>query len=137
MVCNKNYFSKTSLYVHCNTIGNLSYNYVLIHYHNHQNPHDNKHAIFNQAIKFIISKLSFVHTLVYVCVSLPLEQLMTSNVIWCHIDHVWLVKQVLLLFLLFSCFIWHLPLIKWMSVALVTQHVASECLPKKTKVTRY
>ena len=52
---------------------------------------------------------------------------MISGVIWCDIDCVWLVKQVLRLFPAFSCFIWHLPSIKWIGVALLTQHVMNTC----------
>ena len=59
-----------------------------------------------------------------------------SGVIWCDIDRVQLVKQVLQLFPAFNYFIWHLPSIKWMGVAILTQHVANACQSFKTKVTQ-
>ena len=61
------------------------------------------------------------------CVCPPPRPLITSDVIWCDIDHVWLVKQVLQLFPFFSCFIWLFLSIKWMSVALVKQHIVNTC----------
>ena len=61
------------------------------------------------------------------CVCLPSRALITSGVIWCDINCVWLVKQVLRLFPAFSCFIWQLPSIKWMGVALLTQRVMNAC----------
>ena len=66
----------------------------------------------------------------------PPRPLITSGVIWCDIDRVRLVKQVLRLSPAFNYFIRHSPSIKWMGVAILTQH-CSERLPKKTKVTRY
>ena len=73
----------------------------------------------------------------YACVSVcpPLRPLITIGMIWCDIGHVRLVEQVLRLFPAFNYFVWHLPLIKWMDMAILTTR--SECLPKKTKVTRY
>ena len=68
----------------------------------------------------------------YACVSVcpPQGPLITSGVIWCDIGHVWLVKQVLQLFPAFNYFIWHFPSIKWMGVAILTQHVVNACQRK-------
>ena len=57
---------------------------------------------------------------VCVCVSVcpPPRPLITSDVIWCDIGRVRLVKQVLRLFPAFNYFIRHLPSIKWMGVAI-------------------
>ena len=69
-------------------------------------------------------EIALVHALVcvcvYVCVSVcpPPRQLINSGVIWCDIGRVQLVKQVLRLFPAFNYFIRHLPLIKWMGVAI-------------------
>ena len=59
------------------------------------------------------------------CVSVcpPLRPLISSGVIWCDIDRAQLVKQVLQLFPAFNYFIRHLPSIKWMGVAILTQHI--------------
>ena len=67
---------------------------------------------------------------VHVCVSVcpPPRPLITSGVIWCDIGCVRLVKQVLRLFPAFNYFIWHFPSIKWMGVAILTQHVMNACL---------
>ena len=67
-----------------------------------------------------------------VCVSVcpPPRPLITSGMIWCDIDHVRLVKQVLRLFPAFNYFIRHLPFIKWIGVAILTQHVVNACLRK-------
>ena len=69
---------------------------------------------------------------VYVSVSVcsPPRALITSGVIWCHIGHVRLVKQVSRLLPAFNYFIWYLPLIKWMGVAILTQHVMNACQRK-------
>ena len=62
---------------------------------------------------------------VYVCVHAPPRPLITRGMIWCDIDHVCLVKQVMT----FSAF--QLPYmtlaINKMDVALVTQHVMNTC----------
>ena len=64
----------------------------------------------------------FAHQYVCVCVSVcpsvcpPPWPLITSDMIWCDIGRVWLVKPILQLFSL-------LPSINWMGVALVTQRV--------------
>ena len=62
---------------------------------------------------------------VCVCVCSPLKVLIASGMMWCDIDHVWLVKQVLQT--AFSCFIWQLPSVKWMGMALLTQHLVNPC----------
>ena len=71
-----------------------------------------------------------------VCVSNSRE-LIISGMIWCY-NYIPCVifKQVLWLFLLFSCCTLLFPSIKWMDVTLVktTHH---ECLPNKTKVMWY
>ena len=64
---------------------------------------------------------------VCVCVCLPLRPLITSGVIWCGIDRVRLVKQVLRLFPAFNYFIQHLPSIKWMGMVISTKHVVNAC----------
>ena len=65
---------------------------------------------------------------VCVCVCVPaLRPLITSGMIWCDIDRVRLVKQVLRLFPTFNYFIRHLPLIKWMGLIILTQHVVNTC----------
>ena len=73
---------------------------------------------------------------VCVCVCPPPRMLITSGMIWCDIGCVRLVKQVSQLFTAFNYFIWHLPFIKWLGVAILTQHVMNTC-QRKTKVTRY
>ena len=67
-----------------------------------------------------------VCVLVSVCVSAP----EAINNQWCDIDRVRLVKQVLRLFPAFNYFIRHLPSIKWMGVAILTQHVVNACQRK-------
>ena len=69
------------------------------------------------------------------CVCVPLKALITIGMICCDIDCVWLVKQVVWLFSLFICFIWHLPSIKWIGTALVI--CISWMAAKKTKVMTY
>ena len=49
---------------------------------------------------------------------------------WCDIGHVWLVKQVSWLFPAFNYFIWYLPSIQWMGVAILTQHTVNACQRK-------
>ena len=66
----------------------------------------------------------------YVCVCPPLRPLITSGVIWCDIDRVRLVKQVLRLFRAFNYFIQHLSSIKWMGMTILTQHVVNACQRK-------
>ena len=72
-------------------------------------------------------EIALVRVTVCMCVSvcLPPRPLITSGVIWCDIDCVQLVKQVLWLFPAFNYFIWHFPSIKWMGVAILTQHVVN------------
>ena len=74
------------------------------------------------------------HVSMRVCVCLsvcpPPRPLITSGVIWCDIDLVRLVKQVLRLFPAFNYFIWQLPSIKWMGVAILTQLVVNACQRK-------
>ena len=76
--------------------------------------------------------LWFVRRYACVCLSVcpPSRPLITSDVIWCDIGHVRLVKQVLRLFPAFNYFIRHFPLIKWMGVAILTQHVVNSCQRK-------
>ena len=64
-----------------------------------------------------------------VCVSMcsPLRALITSGMIRCDVNRVWLVKQVLEFSRVLNCFIWHLLLIKWMGMALSAQHIVSTC----------
>ena len=79
-----------------------------------------------------------VSVCVCVCVSVsvsvsvcpPPRPLITSGVIWCDIDCVRLVKQILRLFPAFNYFIRHLLSIKWMGVAILTQHVVNACQRK-------
>ena len=80
----------------------------------------------------LVSWNYFVRALVCVCVCVcpPPRALITSGVIWCDIGNVRLVKQVSLLFPAFNYFIWHLPLINRMDVAILTQHVVSACQRK-------
>ena len=63
----------------------------------------------------------------YVCMCPPPRPLITSSVIWYDIDCVRLVKQVVWLFPAFNYFIRHLPvpLIKWMGMAILTQHIVN------------
>ena len=74
--------------------------------------------------------LWFARRYVCVCVCPPPRPLITSGVIWCDIGRERLVKQVLRLFPAFNYFIRHLPSIKWMGVAILTQHVVSACQRK-------
>ena len=64
-------------------------------------------------------EIALVRMSVCVCVSI-LRPLMTSGMIWCDIDRVRLVKQVLRFFPAFNYFIQHLLSIKWMGVAILT-----------------
>ena len=66
----------------------------------------------------------------YVCVCLPPRPLITNGMIGCDIDRVRLVKQVLQLFPVFNYFIRYLLSIKWMGVAILTQHVVNACQRK-------
>ena len=79
-------------------------------------------------------EIVLVHVSVCVCVCLsvcpPPRPLITSGVIWCGIDLVRLVKQVLQLFPAFNYFIRQLPSIKWMGVAILTQLVVNACQRK-------
>ena len=68
-------------------------------------------------------EIALVHTSEYLCVCPPPRPLITSGMIWCDIDSVWLVKQVLRLFPALNCFIWLLPSIKLMCMALLAQHI--------------
>ena len=74
---------------------------------------------------------------VYVCVCPPPRPLISSGVIWCDIDRVRLVKQVLRLFPAFNYFIRQLPSIKWMGVAILTQLVVNACQRKLRCMMRY
>ena len=69
------------------------------------------------------------HVGMHVCVCLsvcpPPRPLITSAMIWCDIDRVRLVKQVLRLFPAFNYVIRQLPSIKWMGVAILTQFVVN------------
>ena len=60
---------------------------------------------------------------VWVSVCLPPRALITSGLVR-------LVKQVSLLFPAFNYFIWHSPSIKWMDMAILTQHVMNTCQRK-------
>ena len=64
------------------------------------------------------------------CMCLPPRPLITSGVIWCDIDCVQLVKQVLQLFPAFSYFTRHLSSIKWKAVSILTQHAVNTCQRK-------
>ena len=79
--------------------------------------------------KLLWFELRYARTCMCVCVCLsvcpPPRPLITSGMIWCDIGRVRLVKQVLRLFPAFNYFIRHLPLIKWMGVAILTQHVVN------------
>ena len=66
----------------------------------------------------------------YVCVSLPPRPLITSGMIWCDIDRVWLGKQVLRPFPAFNYFIRLLLSIKWMGVGILSQHMMNACQRK-------
>ena len=52
----------------------------------------------------------------------PLKALITRGIIWCDTDHVCLIKQILQLSPAFSCFMWHLPSIKWMGIVLFSRN---------------
>ena len=66
-----------------------------------------------------------VRVCVRVSVCLPPRPLITSGVIWCDVGHMRLVKQVLRPFSTFTYFIRHLLSIKWMGVAILTEHVVN------------
>ena len=73
-------------------------------------------------------EIALVRALVCVFVSVcPPRPLITSGMIWCDINRVRLVKQVLRLFPAFNYFIWQLPSKKWMGVAILTQLVVNAC----------
>ena len=66
--------------------------------------------------------LAFQYVHMSVCVSVCTSQstLITSGMVWCDIDQLWLIKQVLRLFRFsVNCFIWHFTSIKWMGMALL------------------
>ena len=67
------------------------------------------HVGTGQCAPGFLKLLWFARQYVCVCVSTP-KPLITSGVIWCDIDHVWLVKQFLWLFLfpvaLYDTFLW-------------------------------
>ena len=63
----------------------------------------------------------------HACVCPPLRALIMSGVIWCDTSHAGLVKQVSQSLPAFNYFIWHLPSIKWMGMAISTQHVVNAC----------
>ena len=67
---------------------------------------------------------------VFVSVCPLSRELITSGMIWCDIDCMQLIKEVLQLFLAFNYFIWHFPLIKWMGMAILTQHIMNACQRK-------
>ena len=71
-----------------------------------------------------------VYLCVYVSVCPPPRTLIISSVIWCDIGHVRLVKQGLQLSPAIICFIWQLPLIEWMGMAILTQHIVNTCQRK-------
>ena len=75
-------------------------------------------------------EIALVRKSVYVCVSVCVSTPQASNNQWRDIGHVRLVKQVLRLFPAFNYFIWHLLSIKWMGVAILTQHVVNACQRK-------
>ena len=76
-------------------------------------------------------KIALVRVLVYVCVCMSAPRpLITSGVIWCDIDRVRLVKQVLRLLPAFNYFIRQLPSIKWMGLAILAQQVVNACQRK-------
>ena len=50
---------------------------------------------------------------------------------WCDIDCVQLVKQVLWLLPAFNYFIRHLLSIKWIGMAILTQHIVNACQRKQ------
>ena len=72
-------------------------------------------------------EIVLVRVSVCMCVCPPPRPLITSGVIWCDIDRVRLVKQVLRLFPAFNYFIRQLPSIKWRGVAMLTQLVVNAC----------
>ena len=74
--------------------------------------------------------LWFVHRYVCVCLCPPPRALIICSVVWCDIGRMRLVKQVSWLFPAFIYFIWHLLLIKWIGVAILTQHVVNACQRK-------
>ena len=85
---------------------------------------------FGSHVSVCVHVCVHVHACVCVCLRLCVcpKYIDNQEHVWCDIDHVWLVKQVLLLFPpAISCFIWHFPSIKWMSLALLTQHVMNAC----------
>ena len=72
----------------------------------------------------------FARRYVCVCVSVCVSAPEAINNQWRDIGRVRLVKQVLRLFPAFNYFIRHLPSIKWMGVAILTQHVVNACQRK-------
>ena len=72
-------------------------------------------------------EIALVRTLVCVSVCPPPRPLITSDMIWCDVDCVQLVKQVLWLFPALNYFIWS---IKWMDVAILMQHIVNACQRK-------
>ena len=81
-------------------------------------------------------KLLLISLHVVMCVCPPTRLLITSGVIWCNLDRVRLVKQVLRLYPTFNYFIRPLAVDKMDGRGhFNTAHC--ERLPKKTKVMRY
>ena len=72
---------------------------------------------------------------VYLCVCASAPEGINNqwhDMVWyTYVRHVWFVKQVSRLCPAFNYFIiWHLPLIKWMGVAILTQHIMNTCQRK-------
>ena len=73
---------------------------------------------------YFLKLLWFARWYACVCVS-ALRALIISGMIWCDIGRVWLVRQFWRLSPAFNYFIWHLPSIEWMGVAILTQHIVN------------
>ena len=67
---------------------------------------------------------------VYVCLSVCVSAPKGINNQWHDMVCLRLVKQVPRLFPVFIYFIWYLPSIKWMGVAILTQHTMNTCQRK-------
>ena len=91
------------------------------------------HSFLNQARMakgFLKSFCPRTLVCVCVCVCVCMSALEAINNQWRDIDLVRLVKQVLRLFPAFNYFIRHLQSIKWIGVAILTQHVVNACQRK-------
>ena len=80
---------------------------------------------FGSRVSMCVCVCACVCVRVCVCASVSIPEGINNQL--CDIGHVWLVKQALQLSPAFNYFLWHLPSIEWMGVAILTQHIMNVC----------